>query len=147
MQSDIYRKLFNMRAAIQKEEIATYEGLIEFVHKKAKYYRILPRYCFYGDVATLSILDLDNTATCLKFQIPVNLVSIKNAKQYLYKMAFDIEDARPITIKHYKLLTEKMAALKVKEKDILDRYHIKALEDMTEDVYERCMSVFRQMSN
>lgn len=147
MQTDIYRKLFNMRAAIQKEGLTTYEELVSFVHAKAKTYKILPLYCFYGDVATLSIVDLDNVATCLKFQIPVNLVGVKNVKQYLYKMAFDMEDVRPITAKSYRQLTEQMAALKVDEKDILDRYHLKSLDDMTEDIFERCMSVFSKMTN
>lgn len=145
--SNIYKKLELVRTAIKKEEFNNFPELLEVVNKKLKSYKLLPLYCFYNDIATLSIVDMDEITTVLKFQVPVNLVDMKNVKEYLYKMAFDIEGVENITAKQYVTLCGRIKELGVKEKEIIDRYHIKSLADMTPDIYKRCMVALDKTSN
>lgn len=146
MDNNIYLKLRKIREAVKKEQFNSFSEFVEVVNRKAKYYKVLPLYCFYGDVATLSIVDIENINLVLKFQIPVALVGVQSAKQQLYKMAFDVENIEEsITPKQYIALLEKMGKHNVTEKEILERYKIKSMADMTPDIYKRCMSALDKM--
>lgn len=148
MDNSLYLKMQKMREAISKERFNSFPEFLEVVNRKAKYYKVLPLYCFYDRVATLTIVDMDNINLVLKFQIPVDLVSVKNAKQCLYKMAFDVEDIEEaITPKQYIALLEKMKERNVQENEILQRYKIKSLADITPEIYKRCMSVLDKMGS
>lgn len=148
MESNIYAKMAKIREAIKKEQFNSFPELLEVVNKKAKTYKVLPLYCFYDKLATLSIVDMDEITMVIKFQIPIELVGVQNAKQHLYKMAFDIEGLDEcITAKQYVELLERMKQHKVTEKEILERYRLQSLADMTPDIYQRCMSVLDKMSN
>ena len=142
MADNIYTKLSKVREAVKKEDCSSYGDMLDVVNKKLKTYKLLPLYCFYGDVATLSIVDMDEITMVLKFQIPVGLVDVKNIKEYLYRMAFELDDNfnNPITAKQYLELVERMTRLRVKESEITERYKINSLEDMTIDTYKRCMA-------
>lgn len=148
MESNIYRKLSNLRAALRKEGVTDFPELGEAVSKKAKDYKLIPLYCFYDNMATLTVVDMDEITSKAVFQIPVDLVGVKSAKEYLYRMAFDIEERNTDTIKpnQYLALCERMKELNVDEKHILERYKITSLASMTQDVYKKCMTVFDQMS-
>ena len=138
---NIYKKMELMRAAISKEQFSSFSELLAIINKKAKYYKVLPLFCYYDKLATLSIVDMDEISMVLKFQIPVDLISVKSAKEYLYKMAFDIEDAgEVITPKQYVDLIDKMKQKGVSEKEVMERYNITSLAGMTTDIYKRCMT-------
>ena len=148
MSSNIYEKMAKMREAIKKEQFSSFPELLKIIDKKAKYYKVLPLYCFYDKLATLSIVDMDEITMVIKFQIPVELVGLQNVKQHLYKMAFDIEGLDEcITAKQYVELLDRMKQHKVTEKEILERYRLQSLADMTVAIYQRCMSVLDKMSN
>lgn len=140
MADNIYTKLSKVREAVKKEDCSSYGDMLDVVNKKLKTYKLLPLYCFYGDVATLSIVDMDEITMVLKFQIPVGLVDVRNIKEYLYRMAFELDGNTPITAKQYLELVERMTSLRVKESEITERYKIISLEDMTEDTYKWCMA-------
>lgn len=146
MDNSLYLKLQKMREAIKKEQFNSFHEFMEVVNRKAKYYKVLPLYCFYDKMATLSIVDIENINLVIKFQIPVELVSVKDAKQCLYKMAFDVENIEEsITPKQFIALMEKMKEVNVTEKEILERYKINSLADITPDIYKRCISVLDKM--
>ena len=71
MNNSLYVKLQKMREAIKKEEFNSFPEFLEAVNRKAKHYKVLPLYCFYGDMATLSIVDIEDISLVIKFQIPV----------------------------------------------------------------------------
>lgn len=148
MTNKLYIKLQKMRDAIKKEKFNSFHEFLEVVNKKAKYYKVLPLYCFYGDMATLSIVDIEDINLVIKFQIPVEMVNVKTAKECLYKMAFDVEDIEEsINPKQFIALMEKMKECNVTEKEILERYKIESLADITPEIYKRCMSVMSRLNN
>ena len=141
MADNIYKKMEKMREAIRKAEFSSFSELLEVINKKAKTYKVLPLFCYYDKLATLSIVDMDEISMVLKFQIPVDLISVKSAKEHLYKMAFDIEDlGEVITPKQYVDLIDTLTKKNVTEKEILERYNITSLAGMTTDIYRRCMA-------
>lgn len=145
--NNMHEKLMKMREAVKRTDFYSFEELMAVVDKKAKYHRVLPLYCFYEKVATLTLVNLDDIADTVKFQIPAELVSLRQTKEYLYKMAFDLQETKEsITPREYLLLLERMKALNVEEKDILERYKLKSLADVTPDVYKSCMRVFDKMT-
>lgn len=146
MNGNIYEKLLKMRESIKKQKFSSFDEFLKVVDKQAKKYRVLPLYCFYDKVATLSIVDLDSITMVLKFQIPVELVGLQNVRAYLYKMAFEINEPDGITLEQYLKLQERIKELKVDESEILERYHIESLAAMTTDIYRRCMNVLDKMS-
>lgn len=147
MADNIYTKLSKMRTAVNKEQFNSFSELMTVINTVTKRYKVLPLYSFYDNVATLNLVNMDDILDSLKFEIPVELVSIKNVKQYLYKMAFDVEDfEESITPKQYIALIEKMKEVNVTEKEILERYNIKSLADVTPDIYKRCMSALDKTS-
>lgn len=144
-QTNIYRKLQNMRAALKKMQYSSFSELVDLVSKKAKDYKLLPLYSYIDDMVTLTIVDMDDINSKVKFQIPAELTNVKNAKEHLYNMAFDLEqNGEPITPHQYVALCNAMKEKNVAEKDILERYNIKSLPDMTQDIYKRCMSALNQ---
>ena len=146
MKGNIYDKLSRMRESLKKEHYTSFSDFLTAVDKKAKYYKVLPLYCFYDSTATLTIVDMDNIAMCLKFQIPVDIVGFKGVKQYLYSMAFEVEIGKgSITPIQYVELTERMKELNVSEKEVLERYKIKKLVDMDTETFKRCMTALENM--
>ena len=145
MASNIYRKLFSLRESIGKEQYSNFPELLAVVNKKAKYQKLLPLYSYLDGMATLTIVDLDEIESTVKFKVPADMVSIKNAKEHLYCMAFDIEGYNGvITPAQYNRLLEKMNELNVTEEQIQERYEVTSLPAMTQDIYERCMSALNK---
>lgn len=139
MDNNLYVKLQKIREAISKESFNSFSEFKSVVNKLLKKHNVLPLYCIYDNVATLSLVDIDNITLVIKFQIPVG--NVKTAKEQLYKMAFDVDEIEEsITPKQYIALMEKMKECGVSEKEILERYKIKSLADVTTDIYKRCMS-------
>ena len=139
MDNNLYVKLQNIRESIGKKSFNSFSEFKSEVNKQTKKYNVLPLYCIYDNVATLSLVDIDNISLVIKFQIPAE--NVKTAKEKLYKMAFDIDEIEEsITPKQYIALMEKMKECGVSEKEILERYKIKSLADVTTDIYKRCMS-------
>lgn len=144
-ETNIYRKLQNMRAALKQMQYSSFSELVDLVSKKAKGYKLLPLYSYIDDMVTLTIVDMDDISSKVKFQIPAELTNVKNAKEHLYNMAFDLEqNGEPITPHQYVALCNAMKEKNVAEKDILERYGIKSLPDMTQEIYKRCMSALSQ---
>lgn len=139
MDNNLYVKLQNIRESIGKKSFNSFSEFKSEVNKQTKKYNVLPLYCIYDNVATLSLVDIDNISLVIKFQIPAE--NVKTAKEKLYKMAFDVDEIEEsITPKQYIALMEKMKECGVSEKEILERYKIKSLADITTDIYKRCMS-------
>lgn len=146
MENNIHNKLLKMRIALQKEQVKDFDGLVALITQKAKYYKILPLYCFLDDRAVLTLVDLEDVNSSIRFTAPAE-INTKSVKQYLYKMAFEVNCLTEyITAKQYIELLERIKTLGVAEKDILERYQIKSIPDMTQDIYKRCSSVLDQMT-
>ena len=138
---NIYQKLQKMRESIKKETISNFSDLVEVASKKAKSYKVLTLYSYYNNEAVLRIVDMDDIEDELIFKIPADLVNVKNAKEHLYKMAFDIDSFQEtITPLQYINITEKMKEKQVDEKEILERYKIHSIAEMPVDIYKRCMA-------
>lgn len=147
MENNIYNKLSNLRIALQKESVRDFDELMALVTVKCKYYKVLPLYCIYDKEATLTLVDTEDIQSTIKFTASTDKIDVKIIKQYLYKMAFEVDGVKEyITPKQYIELTERMAKLGVTKKEILDRYELTSLTDMTVDVYKRCMTVLDKMS-
>ena len=145
MASNIYRKLSSLRESIGKEQYSNFSELLAAVNKKAKYQKLLPLYSYLDGMATLTIVDLDDIKSTVTFRVPADLVNVKNAKEHLYCMAFDIEGYNGvITPAQYNRLLEKMTELNVTEEQIQERYGVNSLPAMTQDIYERCMSALNK---
>lgn len=146
-QTNIYRKLQNMRAALKQQHYSSFSELVDVIGKKAKDYKIIPLYSYLDNMATLTIVDMDDINSKVKFQVPADMVSLKNAKEHLYNMAFDIEYTdETITPRQYEELCSEMKEKGVTEQEIIKRYGIKSLPDMSIETYKRCMSALRRMS-
>lgn len=146
MENNILNKLLNMRIALQKEQVKDFNELVALITRKAKYYKIIPLYCFMDDKATLRLVDLEDVNSSIKFTAPAE-VNIKSVKQCLYKMAFEVDcEYEYITPRQYLEILERIKTLGVAEKDVLERYQLKSLADMTTDIYKRCNSVLDNMT-
>lgn len=140
MASNIYKKLSSLRESIGKEQYSNFPELLAAVNKKAKSQKLLPLYSYLDGMATLTVVDLDDIESTVKFKVPADLVNVKNAKEHLYCMAFDVESYNgSITPLQYNRLLEKMTELSVTEEQIKERYKVTSLPAMTQDIYERCM--------
>lgn len=145
MASNIYRKLSSLRESIGKEQYSNFPELLAAVNKKAKYQKLLPLYSYLDGMATLTIVDLDDIKSTVTFKVPADLVNVKNAKEHLYCMAFDVENYNSsITPLQYNRLLEKMTELNVTEEQIKERYSVSSLPAMTQDIYERCMAALNK---
>lgn len=148
-QRSIYEKLASVRTAVKKENPTSFKKLLEVVDKKTKYYRVLPLYFSYGKTAILRLVNMDNIEECLYFEVKTgsSTLSVRNAKRCLYQMAFDIDNiSEGLTLDEYLNLIERMKEKGVKEKDVLERYKIESLPEMTKEIYDKCMTVFDKMS-
>ena len=147
VENNIYNKLLNMRIALQKETVKDFDELMALITVKAKYYKVLPLYCLYDNEATLTLVDIEDIQSVIKFTASVDKIGVKLIKQYLYKMAFEVDGAKEyISPKQYIELTERIKQLNISEKEILDRYQLTSLTDMTRDIYKRCTAVFDKMT-
>lgn len=148
-ETNIYKKLQNMRVALRKLQYSSFSELVDAVSKKAKNYKLLPLYSYLDNMATLTIVDMDDITSKVTFQVPTDLVNVKNAKEHLYNMAFDldIDSSTLITPQQYINLSHTMTEKNVTEKEILERYKLKSLADMTQDIYKRCMSALNRINN
>ena len=146
MENNIYNKLLNMRIALQKETVKDFDELMALITVKAKYYKVLPLYSLYDTEATLTLVDIEDIQSVIKFTASTDKISVNYIKQYLYKMAFEVDGAKEyISPKQYIELTERIKQLNISEKEILDRYQLISLTDMTTDIYKRCTAVFDKM--
>ena len=75
MENSIYLKLEKMRTSIKNSEWSGFPELVELVEKVAKRNKVIVLYCFYDKLATLTLLDMDNIAMCVKFQLPAELTT------------------------------------------------------------------------
>ena len=148
VENNIYNKLLNLRIALQKEEFKDFDELMARITIKCKYYKVLPLYCFYDNVATLTLVNIEDASQSIRFNAPAtDAIGFKSVKEYLYKMAFEVDGVKTyISPKQYIEIIERMKALNVKEKSILDRYQITSLTDMTVDIYKNCIKVFEHMT-
>ena len=150
MENSIYLKLQKMRTSIKNSEWGSFPELVELVDKVAKRNKVIVLYCFYDKLATLSLLDMDNIAMCVKFQLPAELTNMRQVRQQLYYMALNLtEDDTAISkISAGELLhlLEWMKKKGVTEKEVCERYHVLCLADMTNDNYKSCLTVLNKMS-
>lgn len=147
MENNIYNKLSNLRIALQKESVKDFDELMNIVTVKCKFYKMLPLYCLYDNEATLTLVNVEDIQDTIKFTASTDKIAVKDIKQYLYKMAFEVDGVKQyISPKQYIELTERIKALGVSEKDILDRYQLTSLTDMTTEIYRRCTTVLDQMT-
>ena len=147
MENNIYNKLLNMRIALQKETVKDFDELMALITVKAKYYKVLPLYCLYDNEATLTLVDIEDIHSVIKFTASTDKIGVNHIKQYLYKMAFEVDGTREyISPKQYIELTERIKQLNISEKEILERYQLTSLTDMTIDIYKRCTAVFDKMA-
>lgn len=142
--SNIYEKLFKMRESIKKTQFTNFSELVDIVDKKAKYYKVLPLYCFYDGLATLTLVNVEEVTDSVKFQLPVSLYT-QGIKEQLYYMAFDINKPETISAIEYVKLVEKMREKKVSDREIIERYKINSIEEMPEDVLKRCKRALDRM--
>lgn len=143
--SNIYEKLFKMRESIKKEQFDTFSEFVDIVDKKAKYHKVLILYCFYDEMAVLTLVNVEEVTDTLKFQLPADETSIQQIKEQLYYMAFDINENNTITAAQYVNLMKKIKEKKVNEREIIERYKISSIEEMTEDIYKRCKRALARM--
>lgn len=149
MENSIYLKLQKMRTSIKNSEWRSFPELVELVEKVAKRNKVIVLYCFYDKLATLTLLDMDNIAMCVKFQLPADTVSMRQVRQQLYYMALNMTEAdTAITISARELLhlLELMKKKGVKEIEVRERYHVASLADLTIENYNSCLSVLRKMN-
>lgn len=145
--TNIYEKLLKVREAIKRAKPTTLKELLEVVDKKTKTYKIIPLYYSYGEAAVLKLVNMDNIEECLSFEVNTNNLSVRNAKRCLYQMAFDIDNINEkLTLDEYLNLIERMKEKGVKEKEVLERYKLENLPEMTKEIYDKCMTVFDKMN-
>lgn len=140
---NIYEKLAKLRESVKKE-MAENIGMYEAADKKAKSLKMLMLYSYLENVATLKVVNLENIDDMVVFQLPV-MHNQAIAKETLYSMALDIDVKQEITVSQYLALIDKMKEKKVNMEDVLKRYCISDITEMTSDVFERCMRVISRM--
>lgn len=146
MPSNIYEKLSKMRESINKGQYSDFSELLAAVNRKAKFYKVLPLYSYLDGMVTLTVVDLDEIKSTVTFKVPADLLNVKNAKEHLYCMAFDVEGYKGnITPLQYNRLLEKMTEKGVMEEEIKERYKVSSLADMPQDIYQKCMNVLNKM--
>lgn len=147
MENSIYLKLQKMRTSIKNSEWCSFPEFVELVDKVAKRNKVIILYCFYDKLATLTLLDMDNTTMCIKFQLPAELTDMRQVRQKLYYMAFNLtEDNTMISTRELLHLLEQMKEKGVSEDKIRERYHVPSLADLTAENYTSCLSVLNKMN-
>lgn len=146
MENSIYSKLQKMRESIRRSKWNNFNELIALVERKAKWHKVIVLYCFYDKIATLTLLDMDNIAMCIKFQLPADFTNMKNVRYELYKMAFELEETTDnLTAFDLAFMLEQMRGKGVTVEAFLERYKIKSLTEVNADIYSRCMATLNQM--
>lgn len=146
MENSIYVKLSKMRESIKKSGWNNFNELVKVVDSVAKRQKVILMYCFYDRVATLTLLDMDNIAMAVKFQLPADMTSMRKVRQELYKMAFELDEpTESITAFDFAFMLEQMRSKGVTIEAFLERYKIKSLTEVTPDIYSRCMTALNQM--
>lgn len=149
MENSIYMKLQKMRTSIKNSEWGSFPELVELVDKVAKRNKVIVLYCFYDKLATLSLIDMDNIAMCVKFQLPAELTNMRQVRQQLYCMALNLTEAdtviNTISARELLQLLERMKKKGVTELEVCERYHVPSLADLTVENYTSCLSVLNKM--
>ena len=146
MENSIYSKLQKMRESIRRSKWDNFNELIALVERKAKWHKVIVLYCFYDKVACLTLLDMDNIAMCIKFQLPADFTNMKNVRYELYKMAFELEEPTDsLTAFDLAFMLERMKEKGVTVEAFLERYKIKSLTEVNADIYSRCMKVLEKL--
>ena len=146
MENSIYLKLQKMRESIRKSKWSNFSELIALVEKRAKSNQVMVIYCFFDKVATLTLLDMDNIAMCIKFQLPADLTNMRNVRYELYKMAFELgEPTDTLTAFDLAFMLERMREKGVTVEAFLERYKIKSLTEVNADIYSRCMATLNKL--
>lgn len=146
MENSIYLKLQKMRESLRRSNWNNFNELIALVEKTAKRHKVIVLYCFYEKVACLTLLDMDNIAMCLKFQLPADFTNMKNVRYELYKMAFELEEpTESLTAFDLAFMLERMKEKGVTVEAFLERYKIKSLTEVNADIYSRCMATLNQL--
>jgi len=146
MENSIYLKLQKIRESIRKSKWDNFNELIAIVERKAKWHKVIVLYCFYDKVACLTLLDMDNIAMCIKFQLPADFTNMKNVRYELYKMAFELEEPTDnLTAFDLAFMLERMREKGVTVEAFLERYKIKSLTEVNADIYSRCMATLNQL--
>lgn len=145
--TNAYEKLSRVREAVKKTNPSTFKDLLNAVDAKTKYYKLLPLYYSYGQNAILRLVNMDNLDESIFFEVNTANLSVRSAKRCLYQMAFDIDSiSERLTLDEYLNLIERMKEKGVKEKEVLERYKIESLPEMTKEIYDKCMTVFDKMN-
>lgn len=146
MENSIYLKLQKIREGLRRSNWSNFSELITLVERKAKYHKAMVIYTFFDKVATLTILDMDNIAMCINFQLPADLTNMKNVRYELYKMAFGLgEPTDSLTAFDLAFMLERMREKGVTVEAFLERYKIKSLTEVNADIYSRCMATLNQL--
>lgn len=146
MENSIYLKLQKMRESIRKSKWSNFSELIALVEKRAKSNQVMVIYCFFDKVATLTLLDMDNIAMCIKFQLPADFTNLRNVRYELYKMAFELgEPTDSLTAFDLAFMLERMREKGVTVEAFLERYKIKSLTEVNADIYSRCMATLNKL--
>ena len=150
MENSIYMKLQKIRTSIKNSEWGSFPELVELVDKVAKRNKVIVLYCFYDKLATLSLIDMDNIAMCVKFQLPAELTNMRQVRQQLYCMALNLTEAdtviNTISARELLQLLERMKKKGVTELEVCERYHVPSLADLTVENYNSCLSVLNKMN-
>lgn len=145
--TNIYEKLSTMREAIKRAKPTTLKALLEAADKRAKSHKLILLYHSYAGTAKLKIVNMDNITESVDFEVDTNNLGVKNAKRCLYQMAFNIDITNEkLTLDEYLNLIERMKEKGVKEKEVLERYKLESLPEMTKEIYDKCMTVFDKMN-
>ena len=147
MAENIYTKLSKVREAVRAENCSNNEEVMSAIAKKAKAFKVLPLFCYYEGVATLTLVNMEDITDLVKFQIQLDSAfSLSEIKYRLYYVVFDLDEeyVKPMTAKQYIELTERMAKQGVQESEILERYKLNSITDMTVDIFKRCMSAINK---
>ena len=118
---NIYEKLQKMRESLKKTNHRSFSEFAAEVDKVAKKNKILPLFCIYNGVATLTLVNVEDVEDKVKFTLPTTGRGNKAVKKELYCMAFDIDDiSEMISLKQYIDLVERMKEKGVTEKEVME---------------------------
>ena len=147
MAENIYTKLSKVREAVRAEKCSNSEDVMRAIAKKAKALKVLPLFYYYEGIATLTLVNMEDITDRIEFKVQVDSAfSLSEIKYRLYYAAFDLDEeyGKPMTAKQYIELTERMDKQGVQESEILERYKLNSITDMTVDIFKRCMSALNK---
>lgn len=146
MENSIYLKLQKMRESIRRSKWSNFNELLAVVERKARYHKVIILYTFFDKVATLTLVDMDNIAMVINFQLPADFTNLKKVRFELYKMAFELEEpTESLTAFDLAFMLEQMKSKGVTTEAFMERYKIKSLTEVNADIYSRCMATLDKM--